>query len=337
MTRVRKNLLIGLMAGPVAGLGTMLALGMIEPARAGFNEGQAAYQRGDLAAALREFLPPARSGNTLAQLRLAEIYFNGGPGLDRDIPRGMEWLRKAAAAGNPAAVFFLGRVLAEGGLGQAPDLAEGVRLLEIAAKGGNVQAMGLLAPIYLTGGSEVPKNEARAVALYRAVAERGNGAAWRVLAQLAEEGVGGLPRDSATIADYLTRAAALGDVPAHLLLGQMVLRGDGVPADPARGAQLIRLAAEAGDYSAMLVLAELYRSGVAGLAGGDAAALKWLTVVLNRAPQGPGYFQASLAAQDLRNRLSAAAIERAEEDAAHWQPQSLKPVALPSGSPGGQR
>ncbi len=323
---------------PIGGLamGLILVLGAIlvaAPAEAGFKEGQAAYQKGDLPAALKEFLPLAKAGNSLAQVRLAEIYFNGGTGVERDIPRGMEWLRKAAAAGNADAIFFLGRVLVGGLLGQARDLPEGVRLLEIAAKAGNAQAMGVLAPIYLEGGDGVAKDESRAVALYRAVAESGNGAAWRVLAQLASEGVGGLPRDWATVADCLARAAALGDVPSHFYLGQMFLRGDGVAKDEVRGVQLIQVAADAGDYPAMMMLASLYRSGEAGLRSDEEAALKWLTIVLNRAPQGDAYFQASLAAQELRNRLSSAAIARAQEEAARWQPRQLKPVPLPAIKP----
>ena len=47
---------------------------LASPARAGFDEGVAAYNRGDYAAALREFLPLAQQGNADAQTNLGVMY-----------------------------------------------------------------------------------------------------------------------------------------------------------------------------------------------------------------------------------------------------------------------
>jgi hypothetical protein len=125
----------------------------------------------------------------------------------------------------------------------------------------------------------------------------------------------------------------LGDAPSHLYLGQMYLRGEGVGKDEKEGVRLIRLAADAGEFDAMMVLANLYIGGEAGLPDDAEAAFKWLTVVLNRAPQGDMYFRASQAADRLRNSLSNAAIARAQEEAGRWQPQRLAPVATPVPKP----
>jgi TPR repeat protein len=312
---------------------TLLALQFAAPARAGYNEGIAAQQKGDLPTAIKEFTPLAKAGNSLAQVRLAEIYFNGGKSVERDNAKGMEWLRKAAAGGNVDAIVFLGQTLVNGSLDQAKDPAEGVRLLELAAtKGKDQRAMALLAPIYLQG-TAVPKNEERAVALYRQLGELGNPAAWRVLAALANEGTGGLGRDPSIVTGFLAKAVALGDAQSHFYLGQFYLQGKGVPKDDKEGVRLIQLAANAGEFNAMMALANLYIGGNGGLPTDNEAAMKWLSVVLNRAPQGDAYYQASLAAQDLRKHLSNAAISRAQEEAGRFQVQPIKPANAPAKKP----
>ena len=47
------------------------------PVRAGLNEGVAAYERGDFAAALKQFRPLAAKGNAGAQNNLGVMYENG--------------------------------------------------------------------------------------------------------------------------------------------------------------------------------------------------------------------------------------------------------------------
>ncbi len=57
---------IGLIAALCAGF----TLGLTVPAWAGFDEGEAAYQRGDYATALREWRPLAGQGHAEAQFKL---------------------------------------------------------------------------------------------------------------------------------------------------------------------------------------------------------------------------------------------------------------------------
>lgn len=314
-------------------LGPFAALPAAPAAYAGLNEGLAAQQNGDLLTALKEFLPLAKAGNTLAQTKLAEIYFNGGQSVERNIPQGMEWLRKAVAGGNVDAIYFYAQVLINGSLEQAKNVPEAVRLLElIATKAKDQRAMATLAPIYLQGAG-VPKDEKRAVALFTMLGQLGNGGAWRVLAAMADDGQAGLPSDPATVTAYLAKGAALGDAPSHLSLGQRYLQGLGVAKDEKEGGRLILLAAEGGDFTAMMTLANCYLGGLCGLSTDNEAALKWLSIVLNRAPQGDAYFQASLVAQDLRNRMSAAAAARAQEEAGRWQPKVLGSTQAPAKKP----
>ncbi len=68
----------------LAGLALIVALcagftlGLTAPARAGFDEGEAAYQRGDYATALREWRPLAEQGNARAQYGLGLMCRKGG-------------------------------------------------------------------------------------------------------------------------------------------------------------------------------------------------------------------------------------------------------------------
>ena len=55
----------------------VVLIGVAAPAWAGFDEGVAAYQRGDYATALREWRPLANQGNAAAQSNLGRMYEAG--------------------------------------------------------------------------------------------------------------------------------------------------------------------------------------------------------------------------------------------------------------------
>jgi TPR repeat protein len=242
------------------------------------------------------------------------------------------------ASGGPSlasvdAIFFLGQALISGNLGQTKDIPEGVRWLEIiATKANDTRAMALLAQTYLKGDG-VPQNEERAVVLFRSLGERGNGPAWRVLAGLSHEGRGGLSADPSVMAGFLAKGVALGDPASHFFLGELYLRGEGVMQNDREAFRLIELAAEGGDFNAMLALANIFIKGSAGQSVDEETAFKWLSVVVNRAPPGDAYFQASLAVQQMRQQLSDAAIGRAQEEAGKFQARKLPAQNPPAAKP----
>jgi len=87
-----------------------LALGLalwLGPARAGVNDGIAAYSRGDYATALREFRSSANAGNVSAQHNLGFLYMNGR-GVAQDYKKAAEWFRKAAEQGKEESQHNLG-------------------------------------------------------------------------------------------------------------------------------------------------------------------------------------------------------------------------------------
>jgi len=80
-----------------------LCLLLATPAWADFDEGWAAYQRGDYATALREYRPLAEQGGATAQYNLGLMYANG-QGVPQDYVQAHKWLNLAATQGNKNAV-----------------------------------------------------------------------------------------------------------------------------------------------------------------------------------------------------------------------------------------
>ena len=69
-----------------------------------FGDGRKAYERGDYAAALREWLPLAEQGNAQAQHELGFMYLQGR-GVARDDIQDHMWWSLAASQGNEASTL----------------------------------------------------------------------------------------------------------------------------------------------------------------------------------------------------------------------------------------
>ena len=89
----------------------MAALAM--PAWAGIEEGYDAYERGDYAAAFREWLPLAEAGGAEAQFNIA-VMFQKGRGVPTDSAEAVRWYRRAAWQGHADAQNNLGGMLSRG-------------------------------------------------------------------------------------------------------------------------------------------------------------------------------------------------------------------------------
>jgi hypothetical protein len=88
--------------------GLVLALLLLaSPAYADFDEGVAAYNRGDYATALREFRPLAEQGHAKAQYSLGRMY-HLGRGVPQDYVEAVKWFRAAAEQGHAFAQQNLG-------------------------------------------------------------------------------------------------------------------------------------------------------------------------------------------------------------------------------------
>jgi TPR repeat protein len=97
----------------------VLAVLVLAPAHAGFDEGLAAYRAGDYADALAQWLPLAESGVAEAQFNVGLLY-HGGKGVGQDRGAAAAWYRRAADLGYARAQYALA-VLCESGDGIDPD------------------------------------------------------------------------------------------------------------------------------------------------------------------------------------------------------------------------
>ncbi len=112
----------------------LLLLTLAAPAWAGWDEGVAAYERGDYATAFREMKPLAEQGNASAQYNLGFMYGNG-EGVTQDYAEAVRWYRRAAEQGHAGAQTSLG-VMYDKGQGVPQDYAEAVKWYTKAAERG---------------------------------------------------------------------------------------------------------------------------------------------------------------------------------------------------------
>ncbi len=153
----------------IAALYGGFTLGLTAPAWAGFNEGVAAYKRGDYATALHEFRRLAEQGEAKAQFNLGNMYENG-QGVPRDKARAVKWWRKAAEQGHAEAQYNLG-VMYDKGQGVTQDYAKALQWYRKAAEQGLATAQHNLGNMY-ENGQGVPQDYAHAHMWFNLAASR---------------------------------------------------------------------------------------------------------------------------------------------------------------------
>ena len=151
----------------------VLALLLILPANAqNYVTASNAYQRGDYAAALREFRPLAERGDVLAQYKLGLMY-NNGEGVAADYQEAVNWFYRAASLGYAPAQSSLG-VKFEKGQGVERDYAQAVEWYRHGAKQDYAIAQYRLGRMYAQGHG-VGLDYAEAVAWFKRAAAQGHG------------------------------------------------------------------------------------------------------------------------------------------------------------------
>ena len=160
------------------------------PAKADYAAGAAAYQKGDYAAAFREWSADAAAGDAHAQQGLGVLYENGEGVPARDFPRAVEWYRAAAAQGLPAGPNNLALLYADG--------------------------------------RGVPRNPVMAAELWHAAAAAGYPIAQFNLALAYEQGFG-VARDEEAAARWYAEAGNRGVADAAFALSELYRTGRGVP------------------------------------------------------------------------------------------------------------
>jgi TPR repeat protein len=143
-------------------LSTLFLSALSSPALAGFDEGVAAYQSGDLPLAVKEFRAAAEAGNADAQFNMALMY-ERGIGVSKDEQESVVWYRKAAEQGNSTAQFNLA-VMYENGRGTAVDFHQAHHWYRKASVQGDGLAIGNLGMLYMRG-QGVKQNKVAGLAL----------------------------------------------------------------------------------------------------------------------------------------------------------------------------
>ena len=152
----------------------VLSLGLAAPSAAGsFEDGLAAYRRGDYATAMRLWRSLADQGNADAQSHLGFMYQNGH-GVPQDDAAAASWYRKAADQGNASAQVNLGFFYDEGRGGLQKDDREATRLYKLAADQGNADGQNNLGVNYRDGLGGVSKDDREAARLFKLAAVQGN-------------------------------------------------------------------------------------------------------------------------------------------------------------------
>jgi TPR repeat protein len=142
----------------------MQALGFIYAQGLGvsvdYNSAQSWYQRA------------ADHGKKAALYNIALLYWQGGPGIARNVPEAVRKLRLSAEAGFTTAAWMIGRIYRDGD-GVSRDVAEAIRWFQKAADQGYVDAMTELGGLYATGQS-IPRDCAAAHRWFALAAQHGS-------------------------------------------------------------------------------------------------------------------------------------------------------------------
>ena len=197
----------------------------VPQARAGFDEGVAAYHAGNFKLASEESLKAEEQGDAEIQYFLGWMY-DKGEGVTRDYAEAVRWYRRAAAQGHAIAQFNLGVMYAKGE-GVTRNYAEAVRWYRRAAEQGEATAQNNLGLMY-DRGEGVTRDYAEAVRWYRRAAAQGYATAQNNLGVMYSKGEG-VTRDYAEAVRWYRRAAEQGDAAAQFNLGVMYAKGHGVP------------------------------------------------------------------------------------------------------------
>ena len=162
-------------------LALAVLLSMPLAAKADFQAGVRAYDKGDYRAAYEAWLPLARSGDPAAQRNLGHL-FRFGHGVGQDFAQAADWYERAATTGLASAQVNLAMMRLRG-QGVARAATEAAYWLELAARQGHILAQYNLGLLYLRGNG-VGADEGRALGWLNLAAKGGHRGALELLSHL---------------------------------------------------------------------------------------------------------------------------------------------------------
>ena len=169
-----------------------------------FEDGLAAYKRGDYKTAIAIWTIGANKGDAKAQNNLGLMYASG-LGVPQDNKQAVSWFRKAAEKGDAEGQNNLGLTYAKGS-GVPQDDKQAVSWFRKAAEEEYAEAQDNLGAMYANGRG-VSQDYNQAAVWFRKAAEKGSALAQIHLASLYEKGLG-VPQDYAEARKWYGLAAA---------------------------------------------------------------------------------------------------------------------------------
>ena len=167
------------------GLTGLLLISIAGTASADGVKGFEAYEKGDYATALKEFLPLADAGQTSAEAAVGQMYFEG-KGMAPDPKQAARYLEPAASKGNARAQYLLGKLYLSGEGVAAPDPAKAAALTKAAADQLLVEAQVDTCAFYYQGVG-VPKDLVQAYLYANLAAQQGSQDGTAILTMLSQD------------------------------------------------------------------------------------------------------------------------------------------------------
>ncbi|WP_374377518.1 tetratricopeptide repeat protein [Dongia sp.] len=168
----------------LSALALLLSLTQTPSAFADGVAGLKAYEAGDYATALKEFLPLAEAGQASAQAALGQMYLDGH-GVPQDPTQAAIWLEKAANGGNARARAQIGALYATGTGVQQDEMKASYWLIKAANQ--NVRQSQRFMAIRFYKGEGVPQDKAQSFLYAALCAKQGDPDGQALLNQLATE------------------------------------------------------------------------------------------------------------------------------------------------------
>lgn len=304
--------LVFLVLMPILSFGGTLGLAG-QSGKKELEEGIIAYEIQDYRTAAANFLAAAEKGNDEAQYYIGLCYHDG-KGVQKDLNKALQWLKKSAEKNNENALYQLGEWYLNGD-GVRKDTDEALKWYRKSADKGGAKAMSKLGMFYYEG-KLLEKDIKEAVRLWKKASDKGNDYAMSRLAYCLFNGIGIEKNISEAIRlcrktlensarnysvekqlnKYVELQKALeaannGDVNAIMKLAYAYEDGEtgpindfnlgkGVEKDLKESAKWYHLAADKGDAEAMKRLGKFYVLGY-GVEIDTNAAIKWYRKALD--------------------------------------------------------
>ena len=270
-----------------AALGLIMLVSYGAAARAGWDEGAAAYDSGDYETAMREFRPLAEQGDARAQYSIGNLYYFGY-GVRADDAETALRFRSATKA-----------------------FEQGHKQFTAALE---------LHEIYRITGNDVPGNYTEAIRWYSLAANKGHGDAQIRLGYIYEKGKG-VPEGHIEAVRWYRLAAEQGLADGQLNLARKYRRGEGVLQDYGEAMRWYTLSAYQGNYWALLRLGNMYHHGW-GVRKDYVTAHMWYNLAQLKASDTGHIDFGKSVLRDVEKFMSAAQVVKAQRMAREWRPQN---------------